>query len=247
MRSFGALDGSIFGTLDHDLHRIRRAPWNPYFSKQSIKRIQPLLIQQLVDKTCAKFAEYQNRGQPVVMMHAWATLTADIMSEYSFPHGYDLLDRPEFDAENYNAQLTLGRSTHILRHFPWLYHIVAAMPHWLTKLTSPIIYGSLREREHLLHRARAMRANSGTVSEKDLSSRTSLLEALTTTKLLPEAEKTPERLTSDAFLAMAAGTLTTSHCLKTATYHILANPNVNKELMRQLMDGFPDPGTCFGG
>lgn len=180
------------------------------------------------------------------MVHAWASLTADVMSEYNFPHGYDLLGKPEFDAENYNAQMTLGRSTHILRHFPWLYSIIEAMPLWLTKATSPIIYGSLRERERLLDQARAMRANSGTVSEKDLSSQTSLLEALTTTTLLPEAEKNPERLTSEAFIAMAAGTLTTSHCLKTATYHILANPDVNKELMRQLMDGFPDPGRCFG-
>ena len=179
------------------------------------------------------------------MVHAWASLTADVVSEYSFPHGYDLLGKPEFDAENYIAQMTLGRSTHLLRHFPWIYSIIEAMPLWLTKATSPIIYGSLRERERLLDQARAMRANSSTVSEKDLPSHTSLLEALTTSTLLPDVEKNPERLTSEAFIALAAGTLTTSHCLKTATYHILANPDVNKELMRQLMDGFPDPGTCF--
>ena len=168
------------------------------------------------------------------------------MSEYALSDGYDLLRQPDFDAEKYDSQMTLGKSTNLLRHFPWLYSIIEATPFWLTKVTSPIIDATLREREHILDHAIAMRANSGTVSKKGISSRPSLLEGLTVTTLLPKAEKSADRLISEAVLAMSAGTLTTSHCLKTATYHILANTKINKELMRQLMDGFPDPGTSYG-
>ena len=49
MRMFGQSDNSAFDTLDHDKHRMRREPWNPYFSKQSVSRIQPLLMRPVVN------------------------------------------------------------------------------------------------------------------------------------------------------------------------------------------------------
>jgi hypothetical protein len=35
-------DGA-FGTVDHDMHRMRRAAMNPFFSKASVRRLQPLI------------------------------------------------------------------------------------------------------------------------------------------------------------------------------------------------------------
>ncbi len=37
------LDDSVFGTIDHDKHRARRAPLNPFFSTQSVRRLQPMI------------------------------------------------------------------------------------------------------------------------------------------------------------------------------------------------------------
>jgi cytochrome P450 len=70
MRMFGQFDLSVFDTLDHDKHRMRRAPWGPYFSKQSISRLQPSPIQPAVNKLCDKLAQYQAAGKPAVMMDA---------------------------------------------------------------------------------------------------------------------------------------------------------------------------------
>ncbi len=87
MRMFGQRDVSAFDTLDHDKHRQRREPWNPYFSKQSVSRLQPLLTQAVVEKLCTRLAEYQAAGKPAVMTHAYSCVTSDIISEYSFPQG----------------------------------------------------------------------------------------------------------------------------------------------------------------
>lgn len=40
---------------------------------------------------------------------------------------------------------------------------------------------------------------------------------------------------------MGAGTVTTTHCLKAAIYHILANSNVHTKLMQELVSTFPNP------
>ena len=120
MRMFGQQDVAAFDTLDHDKHRQRREPWNPFFSKQSVSRLQPLLVQAAVDKLCTRLAEYQRAGKPVVMVYAFSCLTGDIISEYSFPEGYNLLDRPEFDSAHYDAWMNLTKMSHILKQFGWV-------------------------------------------------------------------------------------------------------------------------------
>lgn len=120
MRMFGQRDVSGFDTLDHDKHRLRREPWNPFFSKQSVTRLQPILIQTVVDKLCLRLAEYQSAGKPVTMINAFACVTIDIISEYSFPEGYNLLDKPEFDSEHYMAWMGLSKMCHVLKQFGWV-------------------------------------------------------------------------------------------------------------------------------
>ena len=175
-----------------------------------------------------------------MMIHAWSTLIADITSEYSFPHGYELLGKAEFDEEHYKAWTEFTKLCHTLRHFHWLWGIMEAMPYWLLKVAPPF-YSTFRERDRLEIEAKAMRAQRGSALTKDIRSRPSLLQALTDTNLLPETEKTPARITSDAQLAMAAGTLTASRCLTTATYHILANKDILAKLMSELERGIPEP------
>lgn len=57
---------------------------------------------------------------------------------------------------------------------------------------------------------------------------------------LPESEKSPERIKGEAQIAIGAGTLTTTHALKAATYHILAIPKVKAQLMEELERCIPD-------
>ena len=246
MRMFGQIDNSTFDTLAHDHHRLRRGPWNPYFSKASISRIQPLLIQDAVNKLCDRFAEHQEAGKVVCMVNAYACLTTDIISEYSFPEGYDLLGRKgdEFDGDHYNAWMALSRISHTLKQFPWLFPVLDSMPQWLTKIMNPDFYVVLKEQNYLLDQANlliAQRANPN--DHKETTLRPSLIRHLIDSDLLPENEKNPARIKGEAQIAMGAGTLTTSHALKHATYHILANPPIQARLMAELRENIPDPSS----
>ncbi|KAL8927560.1 MAG: hypothetical protein Q9208_002365 [Pyrenodesmia sp. 3 TL-2023] len=244
MRMFGQIDNSVFDTLDHDKHRMRRAPWNPYFSKQVISRIQPLLIQSAVNKLCDRLAEHQAAGKPVIMTHAYASLTTDIISEYSFPEGYDLLSRADFDGEHYNAWMALSRVSHSLKQFPWLFPLLDSIPPWITKHTSPDFYLVFQQQNYLLSETqKILQQRRGNVDYKETTLRPSLIRSLIDSPLLPESEKAPHRIKGEAQVAIGAGTLTTSHALKVATYHILANPPVFARLMRQLHASIPDPDS----
>jgi cytochrome P450 len=237
---FGQSDNSAFDTLDHDKHRMRREPWNPYFSKQSVSRLQPLLIQTAVNKLCDRLAEHQAAGKPVIMTHAYACLTVDVISEYSFPIGYRLLDRPEFDSKNYQAWMALSKISHTLKQFGWLYPLLSSMPLWVTKFTSPETYLILSQTELLYQQTLAIQAQKGRSEYKELTARSSMLAAFLDSDL-PEPEKTAHRIAGEAQIAIGAGTLTSSHALKHATYHLLANPPILERLMGDLQKAIPDP------
>ncbi|KAI4090565.1 MAG: hypothetical protein L6R37_007862 [Teloschistes peruensis] len=243
MRMFGQSNVSAFDTLDHDKHRQRREPWNPYFSKQSVSRLQPLLIQAVVDKLCTRLAEYQAAGRPAVMTHAFACVTTDIISEYSFPEGYNLLDQPLFDHDHYDAWMALSKVSHLLKQFGWLYPLLDRMPMWVTKYTSPEMYLVLCTQEVLLKQTLAISEKRETSDYKETTSRPSMMQAFMDSPSLPESEKTPQRIKGEAQIAIGAGTLTTTHALKAATYHILANPDVKERLIQELEQYIPDPDS----
>jgi cytochrome P450 len=156
MRMFRQQDVSAFDTLDHDKHRQRREPWNPYFSKQSVSRLQPLLIQAVVNRLCMRLAECHAAGKPANMVHAFACVTTDVISEYSFPQGYNLLDKPDFDFAHYDAWMALSKVSHVLKQFGWLYPLLDSLPAWVTKYTNKDMYLVLRSQELLYRQTLAL-------------------------------------------------------------------------------------------
>ena len=69
----GGFIGSMGGTADHDLHRVRRSALAPFFSKSSTRKLQHIIdgrVQSLV-------ASFQRRkgGEPFDNKLAFAALT----------------------------------------------------------------------------------------------------------------------------------------------------------------------------
>ena len=246
MRMFGRADRSAFATLDHDKHRMRREPWNRFFSKSTVARLQPSLIQKCVNKLCDKLAEHRAAGKTVVMSHAYACLTADVISEYGFPKGYGFLDGAEFRSGQYDAMMAGIQMSPLFKQFGWLFPLLNAMPLWVTRWASPESYGVVRERYDLLKQCtevaeqREKEVTQEKTDREETAGRPSMVEAFLDSNL-PEIEKTPERIHWEMFDAMQAGTVTSSHTLKNATYYILANTTVYERFMTILERDIPDP------
>lgn len=125
-----------FGTQDHDVHRMRRMALNPFFSKQAVQRLEPV-IQQKIDLLCKKLDVYAQSERVVSVGDAVMALTTDIISEYSFGYSYDLLEKDGF-AELWNIAFRESlRSAVLFRYFPLLGKYVANLPLGVVKLLSP--------------------------------------------------------------------------------------------------------------
>jgi cytochrome P450 len=85
-------------TIDHDLHRQRRAALNPYFSTKSVARLEPT-IQSEVNTLYQKLRDFSGSGKPVNLADAFTCLSADVIGAYAFGQQYRFLDRPNFAPE----------------------------------------------------------------------------------------------------------------------------------------------------
>ena len=128
--------GSILGTLDHDLHRLRRAAIQPFFAKSKIYALEPV-IQTLVEKLCTRMQEYQEREQPVPLREAYQCFAADVVTEYCFAENGGLLDYPDFAVQDW-ANLQQGfRTGFRIKYLPWLLPIIRLTPKWMLGLIFP--------------------------------------------------------------------------------------------------------------
>ena len=65
---------SMFGTTDHESHRIRRAAVNPFFSKGAVRRLQPI-IDERINALLDRFRQFQVSGAPITLNYAFSAYT----------------------------------------------------------------------------------------------------------------------------------------------------------------------------
>lgn len=74
---WAANDCSAWSTVDHDLHRLRRGVMNPFFSKASVRRLQPV-IKERVDKLMSRIKELEDTGTPLTISLAYVSLSSGV-------------------------------------------------------------------------------------------------------------------------------------------------------------------------
>ena len=127
---------SVVGTVRHDLHRLRRNALNPYFSKQSVRGLEPA-VRSLVDVLCERFTECQKSREPVNLGTAYTALSTDVITEYCFGKSYGFLTEPDMAAEWPSVLLGVAQISHLLKQFGWLYPLMKSMPMWLVSVANP--------------------------------------------------------------------------------------------------------------
>jgi hypothetical protein len=137
MKMFG-MKCATFSTVPHDVHRRRRAALNPFFSKAAVARLEPE-IQQLVNQLCGRLMEFQASGKPADLGLAFAALTADVVTEYSFGKAYECLKAPDFNPQLYEAVQANVKTTVLAKQFGWIVPLSRSLPHWMVKAFNPLM------------------------------------------------------------------------------------------------------------
>ncbi|KAI9694165.1 MAG: hypothetical protein M1822_003436 [Bathelium mastoideum] len=255
--SFGPVPAT-FGTGDHDLHRIRRAPLNKHFSKKSVSDLQPGILSS-IKKLCERLERASDEGKTVNLKYAYAAVARDIIDEYCFSRPTDSVLMEDFN-EEYTETLEAGHhmtpivsvadkllqyGVNIPDHFGqfiqfrWLGYLLHALPAWVTKILDPGFGKLLDEMESLSQQVEAMRA--GKYEAHKSSYHPTVLQDLLESDM-PEAEKTKDRIKAEAQTLVGAGTSTVAMVLMTTTCHLVANPPTRQKLFRELYSAMPDPG-----
>ena len=110
-RMFGSTD-MAFSTVGHDLHRLRSVAFGKFFSKQSIRRFEPV-IQKTVNDLCQQLEGHQKSGNAVNMVHAYTALTHDIITEYCFADCGSWTLSPDFAVTEIDAITKSAEATHM--------------------------------------------------------------------------------------------------------------------------------------
>ncbi|KAF4979002.1 hypothetical protein F66182_17311, partial [Fusarium sp. NRRL 66182] len=88
-------DGSHFLTEEHDLHRRRRKPLEPFFSRSGILRLQPLLA-ETIEKLDSRFIQANGTGSVIRLDHAFFAMSGDVVGKLCWAEKEDFLDEPNF-------------------------------------------------------------------------------------------------------------------------------------------------------
>jgi cytochrome P450 len=129
--AFSNID-SIFGTISHDKHRPRRAALNPFFSPASLRKLEPL-IQENICRLVSVFQKYQRTGEVVPLRPAFAALTSDIISEYCFGGSENYIEAEGFNAMVMETTDALMDNMHITVQLQWLPKLIDSLPDWLVE------------------------------------------------------------------------------------------------------------------
>jgi cytochrome P450 len=91
---------TFFASQDHDLHRKRRKPIEPYFSRNGVLKLEQL-INERVEKLFHKFHELSGTGIVARLDYAFEAFTGDVMQHICIEKPESLLNSDDFSSEWY--------------------------------------------------------------------------------------------------------------------------------------------------
>ena len=134
-KAFGLTD-SVHGTIDHDKHRARRAALNPFFSKQKITALEPV-IQEQVEKLVKRIDELAASGKVVPIGTAYSAFAMDVVTEYAMEKSYGNLDQEDFNQDMVDCGQGAGLVWRLGKHVTWVPVLCAMLPNWTIKMLAP--------------------------------------------------------------------------------------------------------------
>lgn len=138
VRLFG-LDAGSLATIDHDLHRIRRSPLSPFFSKANVRKLEPI-IQKRAQRVLSRMRKLENTGLPLNIFYLFSAFTSDVIMEYCFGEAPDYLEMEDLNEDFYHMMDSMHHIGPVARQFGWLLPVLLSIPSTYSR-TAPSPFG----------------------------------------------------------------------------------------------------------
>lgn len=127
---------SLAGTVDHDLHRKRRATISGFFSTASIRRLEPIMKADMA-KLLQRMREAAATQEVLNFHYVLKACACDIITAYAFGQSFDFLGQEDFATPYIEATDIFHFFNHAMCHFPIVGTALATAPDWLIKAVFP--------------------------------------------------------------------------------------------------------------
>ncbi|KAL2433865.1 Cytochrome P450 monooxygenase tpcC [Exophiala dermatitidis] len=239
-KGFG-MPGAGASTNPHDLHKARRAALSPYFSMQSVRKLQAV-IEEKADMLMRRFKRFGESApedrKPVDLPIAFAAYAYDVVVEYAFARSDHHLEAEDFEPWMHHAAIGTSSLGQIAKNMYWVFWLILHIPDWLAKRLDPNASRYLQFKRDINTQIENIRSGYNT-AHKTASHPTIFHEILYSS--LPEAEKRTSRLADEGATVVSAGTVTTAWTLPVTVFYLLSDPVRLRKLKTELYEAIPDP------
>lgn len=129
-----AADGAGIFTVDHDLHKARRQPLNPFFSKPKVAS-QQHVIRENIDVLCHRLSDFAASQKAVDLGAAVTALARDVANDYILGKSYNSLGKDDFDADMVIVSQGGARMWRISKQIRFIAHLMRSVPvDWMLKI-----------------------------------------------------------------------------------------------------------------
>lgn len=112
--------GSHLATTAHELHRKRRKPLDPYFSRSGVTKLEPMVAELCEKLIVERFESFKGTGKPVRLDHAFTAFSGDVISRLCIDDPPSFVDDPEFSPGLFELYHNGIVSLPLFMGVPWL-------------------------------------------------------------------------------------------------------------------------------
>ncbi|KAI0109278.1 cytochrome P450 [Hypoxylon sp. NC0597] len=226
---------STLASIDHNVHKRRRAAMNPFFSKASVVSRQSI-IRGTTSKLCYRLNGFiDSKDSQVRLGAALGALTRDVATEFLLGKSPNNLDAEDFRAGVGDTLQESGAIWRIAKHIRWYGRMVRSIPlSVIKKIGDQGVITCLEFLEDMKRTTASIRS-AHTSGNIDLNSPPTIVSAIIDSDL-PEAEKTHERLADEIITVVGAAFETTAYSLCVILYHTYSEPGILQRLRAELAD-----------
>ncbi|KAL4874864.1 benzoate 4-monooxygenase cytochrome P450 [Aspergillus karnatakaensis] len=232
-----SLPTSMIATVNHDLHRSRRAIPSNFFSKRSVIDLTPM-IEERIRALIQIFEDFRQSQRPVQLDNAFAALTADIITYYSYGKLWGFVEDADFRSDVRRSVSETSRFCHVNRLFPFIPPLIRLSPKWLKRR---ILSGksSLIDFQESVFEAGAQSTEPSGTEKSELTQAGRTIFHKLNDPTLPAAERSKQRLEEESLFLLGAGTETTGSTLTVAAYYVYQDPVMLGRLRAELKPVLP--------
>ncbi|RDB30539.1 hypothetical protein Hypma_007214 [Hypsizygus marmoreus] len=251
-RSFGMEEGS-FAIVDPHKSRKRREMLLPLFSRRAILKLESV-IQEKVNLMISGIIAHGSN--PVDLSLAFRCTTFDTIADYCFGQSFNALGAPNFQHPLLIKMQSSIQYFWILRHFPFILPLAAAIPRCIAERCSPLYreFDVVREQvEAVVDRFFMMNNSDGFNLDRAMDAEREtvfhhLIRPKSESTCASKGSGTPSRkaLLDEALVLLQAGSDTVGHTCILGTFHALSDGEVLAKLVGELKEAWPDKDTHVG-